>query len=67
MENESRPGSRRGRKGGSPWSGVLLIIVGSAVVGLSPAGALIGLAVVGLILDRMAPRGLDQITDLLTF
>jgi hypothetical protein len=67
MENESRPGSRRDRKGGSPWSGVLLIIVGSAVVGLSPAGALIGVAGVGLILDRMAPRGLDQIIDLLTF
>ena len=46
---------------------MLLIILGSAVVGLGPAGALLGLAGVGLILDRLAPRGLDEIIDLLTF
>lgn len=54
-------------KRGSPWRGVLLLVVGGLLVGLGPAGVLIGLGLVAFILDRAAPKKLDELIDLLTF
>ena len=51
----------------SPWRGVLLLIVGSLVVGLGPAGVLIGLALLAFVLDKTAPKKLDELIDFLTF
>lgn len=49
----------------SPWSGVLLMLVAALVFGLWPAGVFIGLAVAGLVLDRLAPGRLDRLIELL--
>lgn len=52
---------------GSPWMGVLLLIVISMLAGWSPAIVLIAVAIAGFALERLAPRQLDHAIDLLRF
>jgi len=51
----------------SPWRGVLLLTVGGLLLGLGPAGVLIGLALLAFVLDKTAPKKLDELIDYLTF
>jgi hypothetical protein len=46
---------------------VLLLVVAGLLLGLGPAGVVIGLAVLALVLDRTAPKKLDELIDFLTF
>jgi hypothetical protein len=59
--------SRDQPKRGSYWRGVLLLVVAGLLLGLGPAGVVIGLAVLALVLDRTAPKKLDELIDFLTF
>lgn len=56
-----------GPKRGSSWRGLLLLVVGGLLLGLGPAGALIGLGLAAFILDKAAPKKLDELIDFLTF
>jgi uncharacterized membrane protein len=47
--------------------GVLLLVVISMLVGWNPAAVLIAVALAGFVLERLAPRQLDQAIDLLRF
>ena len=51
----------------SSWRGVLLLVVGALLLGLGPAGVLIGLGLFAFSLDKMAPKKLDKLIDFLTF
>jgi hypothetical protein len=52
---------------GSSWRGVLILVVFGLVVGLGPAGILIGLGLIAIVLERTAPHELDRLIDVLTF
>lgn len=52
---------------GSPWRGILLIVVVGLLLGLGPAGLLIGVGLVAFVLDKTAPKKLDELIDFLTF
>lgn len=54
-------------KRGSFWRGMLLLVVGGLLLGLGPAGVLIGLGLAAFILDKAAPNTLDEVIDFLTF
>jgi hypothetical protein len=64
---EARDATLDHLKRGSSWRGILLLVVGSLLLGLGPAGVLIGLLLLALILDRAAPTKLDELIDFSTF
>ncbi len=52
---------------GSPWRGVLLIVVLALLLGIHPGAALIGVAIAAWWLERTSPETLDALIDKLTF